>query len=110
MNGGQLILGRKRLGKRKPLSLEPRAAVAEVEHHCLGHAERQRQLHKEEHDQGDVGRSAYDAKECPGHDRAIAAPPQSQLLNHNLGRRRAAIARGNRVRSLLPPGCPPMQL
>jgi hypothetical protein len=70
-NGGELILGRKRLGKRKPLSFEPRSAVAEVEHHCLGHAESQRQLHQEEHDQGDVGRSADNAKECGRrHDRA----------------------------------------
>ena len=35
-NGGELILGRKRLGKCKPFSLEPGTAVAEVEQHCLG--------------------------------------------------------------------------
>jgi hypothetical protein len=69
-NGGELLLGRKRLGKRKPFSLEPGTAVAEVEQHCLGHAEPQRQLHQEEHDQRDVGRSADDAKECGRHDRA----------------------------------------
>ena len=61
-NGGKLILGRKRLGKCKPFSLEPGTAVAEVEQHRLGHAEPQRQLHQEEHDQGDVGRAADNAE------------------------------------------------
>jgi hypothetical protein len=69
-NSRKLILGRKRLGKRKPFPLEPGTAVAEVEDHRLRHAERQGQLHQEEEDQGDVGRSADSAKECGHHDRA----------------------------------------
>jgi hypothetical protein len=44
-NGGKFILGRKRLGKRNPFSLEPSAAVPEVEQHRLGQAEPQRHLH-----------------------------------------------------------------
>jgi hypothetical protein len=40
-----------------------------VEQHCLRHAERQCQLQQEEHDQGDVGRSADDAKDDGCHDR-----------------------------------------
>src|ERR1700730_8162206 len=35
-NGGKFILGRKRLGKRNPFSLEPGAAGPEVEQHPLG--------------------------------------------------------------------------
>jgi hypothetical protein len=69
-NGGKFILGRKRLGKRNPFSLEPSAAVPEVEQHRLGQAEPQRQLRQEEYDQGYVGRSADDAKECGRHGRA----------------------------------------
>jgi hypothetical protein len=57
-NGGKFILGRKRLGKRQPFSLEPGTAITKVEQHCLGHAERQRQLHQKKPDEGDVGRSA----------------------------------------------------
>ena len=69
-NGGELILGRKRLGKRNPFSFEPGAAVPEVEQHRLGQAEPQRQLHQEKYDQGYVGRSADNAKECGRHGRA----------------------------------------
>jgi hypothetical protein len=58
------------LGKRDPFSLEPGAAVPEVEQYRLGQAEPQRQLRQEEYDQGYVGRSADNAKESGRHGRA----------------------------------------
>jgi hypothetical protein len=69
-NSGKLTFGGKRLDKRKPFPFEPGAAVPEVEHHRLGQAEPQRQLRQEEYDQGYVGRSADNAKECGRHGRA----------------------------------------
>jgi hypothetical protein len=66
-DGGKLIVSGQRSGKRNPFSLEPSTPMVEVEKHGLRYAERQCQLHQEEPDQGNVGRSADDAEECRGH-------------------------------------------
>jgi hypothetical protein len=66
-DGGKLIVSWQRSGKRNPFSLEPGTPMVEVEQHGLRYAERQCQLHQEERDQGNVGRSPDDAEECRGH-------------------------------------------
>jgi hypothetical protein len=43
--------------------------MVEVEQHSLRYPERQCQLHQEESDQSNVGRSADNAEECRGHNR-----------------------------------------
>src|SRR3984893_9281711 len=127
-NRGKFILGRKRLGKRNPFSLEPGAAVPEVEQHRLGQAEPQRQLRQEEYDQGDIRHRGHRRRARarmqwgeiqsraranhpePLH-RAIAAPlPWPEFLKHNLDRHGTATASAIASDQLVTTGCPPMQL
>jgi hypothetical protein len=104
-NGGKFILGRKWLGKRKPFPLEPGTPITEVEQHCLRNAERQRQLHQQEHDHRDVGGSADDAKDCGCHDRAdqishvsvISAEAAFGFLWWNSNPQRTPIIRNCRI-------------
>ena len=68
-DGGELIISGQRSGKRNPFSLEPGAPMVQVEQYSLRYPERQCQLHQEESDQSNVGRSADNAEECRGHNR-----------------------------------------